>query len=81
MSISEFKGWQAYNRVEPFGAWRDNWHSATIAQILATVYGKKKVPLSDFMFLDEETRKANSDEAMVQWLDGKTGPTDEESNR
>jgi hypothetical protein len=53
--VAEF---QEFERLEPFGAWRDNWHTATVAHILASVHTdprKVRPKLSDFMYKDQET--------------------------
>ena len=49
----------AYSTIEPFGAWRDNFHTATIAAILANTHRGNRPPVSfdDFMFKDAHTSK------------------------
>lgn len=57
MSSSELTNWIAYYQLEPFGAWRDNWHMATLATMYAQAHSAKgqTTSLSDFMFKDTET--------------------------
>lgn len=65
MSSSEFSEWIEYYQLEPFGAWRDNWHSAQIAALVFNANrGKTQKALSanDFMFLTQED-KAEKDQA------------------
>lgn len=51
----------AYDRIEPFGSVRDNWHMAVQAQMFAAAHGRKghkPPPLSEFMYKSpEENRK------------------------
>ena len=35
MSATEFAEWKAFYQLSPFGPWRDNYHAAMIAHILA----------------------------------------------
>ena len=47
-----------YFHLEPFGAWRDNWHAALVANILAAAHTPKnrRAPdFADFFFKDEST--------------------------
>ena len=59
-SSMEYTYLKQYYRLEPFGAWRDNYHAAQITQILANVHrGKRKRPfqLSDFFYRDKTTER------------------------
>lgn len=50
----------AYYELEPFGATRDNMHSAQIVSLLYNVNKRKGAPpkeSSDFLFKDEYTRR------------------------
>lgn len=52
-----------YDRIQPFGSERDNWHAAMIAQIIAAVNTPKrrKPPsVSDFMFVDKDLRQSEN---------------------
>lgn len=60
MSISEFREWQAYFYIEPFGSLRDNYHSAQIAHILANQNrpkNKRPIPFVNFFYSDPEEKK------------------------
>jgi hypothetical protein len=53
-----------YERLEPFGAQRDNFHAAMIATILANAHRDRKRPpvkMADFMYVDEETSRETAD--------------------
>ena len=63
MSSSEFSEWQAYYELEPFGAWRDNWHFAQLTALLFNINrgsGKALSP-ADFMYVDAETAQEKRD--------------------
>lgn len=60
-----------YERLEPFGPWRDNWHSATVATILANAFRARNtapVKLSEFMFKDPLTAQEAEDEQTLAQL-------------
>ena len=66
--------WQEYEKLEPFGAWRDNWHMAVLASLLANIHRDPKkrpepVSPSEFMYVDSETRKENEDAKTVAMFD------------
>ena len=66
-----FIEFQEFERLEPFGSRRDNWHSATIAYILAMVNRDRKHPapkFSDFMWKDHETAALESDKMALQFF-------------
>jgi hypothetical protein len=55
----------------PFGPDRDNWHSAQIASILVNskrAKGSPSVKLSEFMFVDEQTRRERQTQAFISGL-------------
>lgn len=61
MTSSEFTAWLAYYQLEPFGAYRDNLHAATIASIMANAHRDSKraaFKVEDFMVVDTKTRKS-----------------------
>ncbi len=61
--------WMEYERLEPFGAQRDNYHAAMIATILANAYRDRKRPpvkMSEFMYIDAEAARELAD---MQTLD------------
>ncbi len=58
MTAREFAEWRAYYALEPFGSWRDNYHAAMIAHILAMVNSdpKKSRPrFENFFYRDHES--------------------------
>jgi hypothetical protein len=68
-----FREWLEYEQLEPFGQWRDNFHAAMIASILATVNrDPKKQPqpirLSEFFYVDAETERENADQQLLGTL-------------
>lgn len=68
--LAEFK---EYELLEPFGQWRDNYHAAMIAWILASVHRdpKRKPPaLSDFMYQDAESAKIRQEQDTVAFFRG-----------
>lgn len=74
MPATEVSGWQAFYQMQPFGPWRDNYHSAQIAYILAAANRdpKRAAPqMSEFMYKDNTTRKRESDAATVLFFDSK----------
>lgn len=75
LSVSEFKEWIEFYQLEPFGAWRDNWNTATIAHILANVNrGKNRpaIPLKEFMWTDSRTRSKEKTDSFKAFLDTNT---------
>ena len=60
-----------YERLEPFGAQRDNYHAAMIATILANAHRDRKHPpakLAEFMYVDQETARESADMQMLSSL-------------
>lgn len=58
----------AYWQIEPWGAWRDNWHAAQIAALLYNTYRAKKsepMPLREFMYRDEETKRDDAKRSLA----------------
>ena len=68
MPASEFAGWVEFYELEPFGAWRDNFHSATVASALVNMWlpKGKSVSAKDFMYEDGQiitgTQSTRNDE-------------------
>ena len=55
---------QELERLDPSGPWRDNWHAALVAQILANVNRKAGTPgikVGDFMYRDTESVQEKKD--------------------
>lgn len=77
MPASEFQEWQTYFFIEPFGAMRDNYHSAQIAHILANQNrpkNKRPIPFSNFFYSDPEDKKRKKADrlaSMFRALSGK----------
>lgn len=74
MPAAELLEWMEYERLEPFGQWRDNWHSAMIAHILANAHRDPKrpaIPFSDFMYRDPETVQRDKDQAALSFFRSK----------
>jgi hypothetical protein len=64
--------WQEYERLEPFGASRDNWHTSLIATILANANrapGRQPIKPSEFFYVDPDTRQERKDKHTVALLD------------
>ena len=60
-----------YQKLEPWGAWRDNWHAAMIATILASAHRDPKRPpprMHEFFYKDPETAAKQQDEEMLTGL-------------
>lgn len=64
MSSSELSDWIDYYKLEPWGAWRDNYHAA----LIASMHAKEGTRLSEFFYeppkepvLDKHGRARNSD--------------------
>jgi len=49
---------------------RDNYHSAQVAFILQSAYGKKnaRVDMADFFYEDSQTKRDRQDSNMLAWL-------------
>lgn len=70
LSSSEFVEWMAYYTIEPWGQWRDNWHSAQIAALLYNVNSsKKQLTTNDFMYHDQESAQEKQDFEFLSRLD------------
>lgn len=74
MPASELLEWMEYERLEPWGSWRDNWHHALNASILANVNRdpkRKSTPftVADFMYEDPESAQKRRDLAALAWFD------------
>ncbi|MDX2350406.1 MAG: DUF4035 domain-containing protein [Porticoccus sp.] len=80
MSSLEFTYLKQYYALEPFGASRDNLHSAQIAAIIANVNRnpKKTKPfkVSDFMWVDPKSRKDQETADFISNLQMRAKPKD-----
>lgn len=66
--------WMEYDRLEPFGSWRDNWHMAVLTSIVANANRdpkKRAQPFSpsDFFYVDSETRQEQKDRETLAWFE------------
>lgn len=66
--------WIEYDRLEPFGAWRDNWHMAVLTSIVANANRdpkKRPTPFSpsEFFYRDAETQQRDADLETVAWFE------------
>ena len=66
---AEFQRWIAYYNKKPFGAERDNYHSASLCALLANINRGKGQPafkVTDFMYKDVgAVRKASIQQTMA----------------
>ena len=72
MPASEVEGWRAFYQIQPFGPWRDNYHSAMVAHILASANRNphRAAPrLSEFMYKDAETAQRERELEAVAFFD------------
>jgi len=61
----EFAEWGAYYRLEPFGEWRADVRSASVAHILANANAPKgrTYTMDDFMYFERKEPKTNEERA------------------
>jgi hypothetical protein len=92
LSPRELADWQAYYLLEPWGAWRDNYHAGLVAARLSNLFrGKKAKPVSpaDFFYEYSAPQKSQTNCESFKVLlmalakdkshgrrSGKTGPPD-----
>lgn len=68
MSVSEFRQWEAYYQLEPFGQERDNYHMAVLASLYANTHSKKQHSSDDFMLMDAPERKRKDTQGVITQL-------------
>jgi hypothetical protein len=70
MGVGEFARWQEYEKLEPFGAIRDNWHMGTLAALYMQVHGKpgRKVSADDFMYRTIDEQRDRQTRQTIQGL-------------
>lgn len=76
LGSKELIEWQAYYSLEPFGQWRENYHSAMIAEAIYNTSGRIKKPakIHDFMIelpKVKEQRKQSEVMALMHSLSSK----------
>lgn len=64
--------WAEYWEIEPWGAWRDNFHTAMLASLIARANGAKDVSVKDFMYQPraraEDPSTLSSAAGLFSWL-------------
>lgn len=77
LSSQEFTYLKKYAVIEPFGAQRDNWHSATLANLYASVHRKKgtRAPgVAEFMYKDAKAREQANNQTFLDFLGAHAKP-------
>lgn len=70
LGSGELSYWKAYYTIEPFGAWRDNFHAAQIAQAIYNMNGAKPPrKAADFFYESVNARRARETGAFLAKLD------------
>lgn len=69
MPSSEFTQWMAFYELEPFGSWRDNYHTAVLAHMYASAHSKRPPKFSSFFYLDPAVQASNERKSMMAKLD------------
>jgi len=60
-----------YEQIEPWGAWRDNWHAALLASMFGNAFRDPKRPpmkMRDFFYQDPITAQKRADQEMLSNL-------------
>lgn len=73
----EFTYWLAYNRIDPFGSFREDWRTGQIAFLLSNIHrGKNKPvrPLTDFLWQDVRQARRSKLAAFKDFLKGRKKP-------
>ena len=70
MGVGEYARWIEYERLEPFGAVRDNWHMGTLAAMYMQVHGKpgSKPTAGDFMYRTADEQRDRQTRATMSAL-------------
>lgn len=69
ITADEFLWWEAYQAVEPFGSWFDNYRTATIVQALRNLFRgekQKPVPLEDCLLVPRVEGEEKAEESKQQ---------------
>lgn len=64
--MREFREWQAYDRIEPFGEERADLRMAILATVAAQVGGAKNARPADFLPRFEPAKKKQTPEEMAR---------------
>jgi len=65
MPASVFNAWRLYDQMEPFGAIRDNFHTATLCALTANINRKKDrepFTVDDFLFKDQIDQEESNEQ-------------------
>ncbi len=79
LSAQELQRWMVYYNIEPFGAWRDNWHAAMALAMTANLNrgrGKPALSSDDFMFKDPQTTHNDHIKEMMARFNAASKPKD-----
>ncbi len=71
--------WLEFYDLEPWGAWRDNFHAATIAQTVAQTVQRKggqRIDPQRFFYEDATTRQERRDGAALLFFERKADGND-----
>ena len=74
MPAAEVAEWHAFYQIDPFGSWRDNYHSATIAHILGNVNRQSnspKVPMEQYFYMTHEEARRLKTERTIKFFRSK----------
>jgi len=76
MPADEFSEWQAYWQLEPWGAWRDNWHAAQLSTLIYNINRGKhpSIKPAEFMYRDADTERDNNTRQFVAGLKALSRP-------
>lgn len=70
LGSGELARWKAYSVIEPFGQWRDNWHTAVLATTIANYAARKNVTkVTDFMYVSPTVKRDRETRAVLAKLD------------
>ncbi len=80
MPASEFAEWTAMYSIQPFGVWRDNYHAAMVAHILATAHSDPKKPkprFDAFFYTDPKELASRKRRSIVNFFRSKVAKEDD----
>lgn len=72
LGSGELTDWYTYYRLEPFGQWRDNYHSAVLAEAIYNTSGRTKKPakLQDFMIEPKHVKQQRTTRETIALIKG-----------
>lgn len=68
MPEREYQDWRRLYEQEPFGVERDNYHAAMITAMIHNVNSRVAKAPSDFVLMDEKTRRERSTHSFISQL-------------